>query len=282
MKELKLTEEQKDKFMEAFYKLGSVDAAIDLAERMILTFIAEDIFGMLDGRNINLTSPGSIDLEAEFAYKLPIRWVVGHDYFTGNLFRQWAYKISSYYPNISISVNVLGNDRVETVKGLVSQLRNDQRALVSLDQITADEMRDLSALQFDIGDKLILVGGIQTKSHVYVDNDSEIGLEKALNGKIDIDHGKLDIIEWCEVMINPVIINPHEITTNGPVENTFVHIGVSGIVVSKHRYKSTHLSTIMHKLKEGGIVLKYKHDLTKESFELFVALVCASCGILCP
>lgn len=266
-----LTMEQKEKMVDAFAKLDSISDAISIAERMIMTFTEVDMLSL-----IGKLDKGDVDLRRLYGCMLPRVWVVGHEANGTQALNKWIYKISEYYKGVKFTVILNeGEDRAESIPGLTTVLRNNEKLIVGLKNITPNEIRKIREYESVKNGQVIVVGGIQTKRQQY--NLSESG---------DIDDVKVDIRAdlFGVIEIADVILNEYEIPAMDT--STYNISKITKTVIPKHRFKHNNknlLSVILFNMRRH--IEDFYNESGFDNMKLYEGLVyyaCDSCRIMMP
>ena len=264
-----LTMEQKEKMVNAFAKLDSVSDAISIAERMIMTFTEVDILSL-----IGKLDKGDVDLRHLYGCILPRVWVVGHESNGGQALNRWLYKISEYYKGVKFTVILNeGEDRAESIPGLTTVLRNNEKLIVGLKNITPNEIRKIREYESVKNGQVIVVGGVQVKRDGQMFDCGEI------NMRVDIRPELLSVIEMADVMITEYDV-PALDTSN------YSMIRMTKTLIPKHRFKHNNknlLTTILSNMRS------HVDDIYNESafddekiYNGLVYYACDSCRIMIP
>lgn len=261
-----LTMDEKEKIIDAFAKLESVSDAISIAERMIMTFTEVDMLSLIGKLN-----KGDVDLRHLYGCLLPKVWVLGHEAKGTQALNRWIYKISEYYPGVKFTVMLNeGDDRVESIPGLTKVLRENEKLILCLKNITTEEIRKIHEYEFVKNGQVIVVGEVQTKRHQYLCEYGDI--DKA---EVNIRPDLLGIIEMADIMINEYEI---------PTIDTYTINKITKTVIPKHRFKYTgknSLSLILFNMRSHieDICIESAFDY-KKIYEGLVYYICDSCRIM--
>lgn len=269
-----LTMEQKEKMVDAFAKLDSISDAISIAERMIMTFTELDMLSL-----IGKLDKGDVDLRRLYGCMLPrvwvVRvWVIGHEANGTQALNKWIYKISEYYKGVKFTVMLNeGEGRVESIPGLTKVLRENEKLILGLKNITTEEIRKIYEYDFVRNGQVIVVGGVQVKRDGQMFDCGEI------NMRVNIRPELLSVIEMADVMITEYDV-PALDTSN------YSMIRMTKTIITKHRFKHNNrilLTTILSNMRS------HVYDIYNESafddekiYNGLVYYVCDSCRIMIP
>ena len=266
-----LTVDEKEKMVDAFAKLDSISDAISIAERMIMTFTEVDILSLIGKLN-----KGDVDLRHLYGCVLPRVWVVGHESNGGQALNKWIYKISEYYPGVKFMVMLNeGEDRAESIPGLTTVLKNNEKLIVGLKNITPEEIRKIHEYEFVRNGQVIVVGGIQTKRQQY--NLTECGDVDEV--KVNIRPDLFGVIEIADVMLNEYEIPAMDTSTYNINK-------ITKTIIPKHRFKHNNrnlLSVILFNMRSH--VEDFYNESEFDNMKLYEGLVfyiCDSCRIMIP